>query len=225
MRAALKRKGVTVGRALAACAREIVDDAQLKVAADARREDLIVHFALTLFPGALKYGSLPASIQRDVRTFFGSLANVVDAAKSELHSLRDRAVLERAYVEAAESGFATYEDGTLRFMSGNLEHLPVKVRIVAGCAEIVHQGFSLLEFVEIGPEQGVVRGFECTMVESALPRVCALIEIDLARSKSRRRTFDRKCSTLSPAIWIAAILGCKSSPLPTGGCWNLASWT
>ncbi|RUX42926.1 DNA phosphorothioation-associated putative methyltransferase, partial [Mesorhizobium sp. M4A.F.Ca.ET.050.02.1.1] len=192
VRTALEEKGITVGRALAACAREIADPAQLKVAADSRREDLVVHFAVTLFPGASRYGSLPASIQRDVRTFFGSLASVVEAAKAELHSLRDRAALEEAYGEAARSGYASYENGTLRFMAENLEQLPVKARIVAGCAEIVHQGFALLDFIEIGPEQGVVRGLECDMVESALPRVRASVEVDLARSRSRTKTFEGK---------------------------------
>lgn len=192
VRASLEGKNISVGRALAACAQEIADPAQLQVAADARRDDLIVHFALTLFPGALKYGSLPASIQRDVRTFFGSLASVVETAKAELLSLRDKAVLEEAYAQAASLGYASYENGTLRFMAENLEHLPVKVRIVAGCAEIVHHGFSLLDLIEIGPEQGVVRGLDCDIAESALPAVRASVEVDLARSKSRLRTFDGK---------------------------------
>lgn len=189
VRASLQEKGIPLGRALAACAQEIADPRQLSIAAEARREDLVVHFALSLFPGAVKYGSLPVSIQRDVRTFFGSLANVIDAAKAELHSIREKEALQADYSLAAESGFASYENGVLRFMAENLEQLPVKVRIVAGCAEIVHQGFSLLDLVEIGPDQGLVRGLECDM-SGALPALKASVEVNLARSMSRRRTHD-----------------------------------
>ncbi|PBB81237.1 hypothetical protein CK218_12790 [Mesorhizobium sp. WSM3879] len=192
VRAALEEKGIAIGRALAACAREIADPAQLKVAGDARREDLVVNFALTLFPGALKYGSLPSSIQRDIRTFFGSLAGVVDAAKAELRALRDRQVLATAYADAAATGFASYEDGIVRFLSENLEQLPVKIRIVAGCAEIVHPGFSLLDLVEIGPEPWLVRGLECDVDDSALPAIRSSVEVDLARSRSRRKTFESR---------------------------------
>jgi len=188
VREALRAKNISLGRALAACAQEIADPGQIRMAAEARREDLLVHFALSLFPGAVRYKTLPASIQRDVRALFGSHSAVIEAATAQLKSIRDREALQAAYAAAAETGYASFEDGTLRFMAENLEQLPVKVRIVAGCAEIVHEGFSSFDFIEVGPDHGVVKGYQCDAPDSALPLIKSTVEVNLGRSISRMRT-------------------------------------
>lgn len=190
VREALEKKNVSIARAIAACAQEIADPGQIRAAAETRREDLVVHFALSLFPGAVKYKTLPFSIQRDVRTLFGSHSTLIEAATAELRTIRDKDALHAAYEEAAKTGYASFENGTLRFMAENLEQLPVKVRIVTGCAEIVHQGFSLLDLVEIGPDHGVVRGLECDVADSALPVLRSSVEVNLGRSASRNRKYE-----------------------------------
>ena len=190
--ASLSAKRISPSRALAACAQEIIDPAQMKLAADARREDLLVHFALSLFPGAPAYGSLAASIQRDVRTFFGSHSAVIEAARRSLLALRDPDHVQDAFVRAVASGFASFDAGRLRFSADSLEQLPVPVRIVAGCADIVHQGFTSIDLIEIGPGQGTLRGIACEGLEGALPRILTTVEVDLTRSRSRVRKHERK---------------------------------
>src|SRR5690606_19968416 len=111
----LREKGISLGRALSACVREVLDPDLLAKAAAARSEDLLVHFALSLFPGAPRYGSLPASIQRDVRNFFGSHATIMEAARQELLSLRNPGKIEETFARAAAEGIASFEDGILRF--------------------------------------------------------------------------------------------------------------
>jgi DNA phosphorothioation-associated putative methyltransferase len=69
---ALHSERISAERAVAFCANGEFDRGQLEEAAKARRADLLVHLALTMFPGAPSYAHLPRSIQRDVRTFFGS---------------------------------------------------------------------------------------------------------------------------------------------------------
>jgi hypothetical protein len=56
------------------CLSDLFEQEQLAVAAAGRREDLLVHFAMLLFPGAPRYATLARSIQRDVRAFFGGHA-------------------------------------------------------------------------------------------------------------------------------------------------------
>lgn len=190
--ASLSAKRISPSRALAACVQEIVDPSQMKLAADARREDLLVHFALSLFPGAPAYGSLPVSIQRDVRAFFGSHAAVMEAARGSLHALRDPQHVQDALARAGASGFASFDAGRLRFSADSLEQLPVPVRIVAGCADIVHQGFTSLDLIEIGPGLGTLRGVVCDGLDGALPRILTTVEVDLTRSRSRVRKHDGK---------------------------------
>jgi len=192
IREALRAKKVSVARAIAACAQEIADPGQIRLAAQARREDLIVHFALSIFPGAVRYKTLPLSIQRDVRTLFGSHSTLIEAATAELHSIRDRATLQSAYQEAVASGFASFEDGTLRFMVENLEQLPVKVRVITGCAEIVQPGFSLFDLVEIGPEYGMMKAYKCDALDSALPFITESVRVNLRKMIFKRERHEDK---------------------------------
>jgi DNA phosphorothioation-associated putative methyltransferase len=190
--ASLSSKKISPSRALAACVQELIDPAQMKLAADARREDLLVHFALSLFPGAPAYGSLPGSIQRHVRTLFGSHSAVMEAARGSLLALRDPDHVKDAFARAAASGFASFDAGRLRFSADSLEQLPVPVRILAGCADIVHQGFTSLDLIEIGPGNGMLCGILCEGLDRALPRILTTVEVDLTRSRSRVRKHEGK---------------------------------
>ena len=57
---------------------------ELAAAAAGRREDLLVRFAMLLFPGAPRYATLARSIQRDVRAFFGSHTAALEEAREYL---------------------------------------------------------------------------------------------------------------------------------------------
>lgn len=188
-RQALQGKGISVGRALAACVREVLNSDLLAQAAAARKEDLLVHFALSLFPGAPRYGSLPASIQRDVRTFFGTHAAVMEAARQELLSLRNPERLEEAFSLASSEGLASFEAGALRFAMERLPRMPVAVRIVTGCAEIVHEGISAADLAEVTTRPVAVTVLACEGFDTALPRVRSSTEVDLARQRTRMRSY------------------------------------
>jgi DNA phosphorothioation-associated putative methyltransferase len=189
-REALQGKGISVGRALAACVREVLDPDLLSQAAAARKEDLLVHFALSLFPGAPRYGSLPASIQRDVRTFFGTHAAVMEAARQELLSLRNPETLEEAFSLASSESLASFEAGALRFAMERLPRMPVAVRIVMGCAEIVHEGISAADLAEVTTRPVAVTVLACEGLDTALPRVRSRTEVDLARQRTKMRSYE-----------------------------------
>jgi len=84
---ALHSERISAERAVAFCANGEFDRGQLEEAAKARRADLLVHLALTMFPGAPSYAHLPRSIQRDVRTFFGSHSVALEKARGLLFSV------------------------------------------------------------------------------------------------------------------------------------------
>jgi DNA phosphorothioation-associated putative methyltransferase len=180
----LAGKRVSFARALQACA-EKYDFGALADVATARREDLIVNGALSLFPGAPKYGSLPASMQRDIRQFFGSSTAFRDVCLNALGALRDRGNLQEAFANAVASGVATTDGLVLRFSTSQEARLPTALRIMVGCAEFVRPGFTQVDAVEIGPKPSQLKGYVCNDFSLTLPKIVEILEIDLGRSKSR----------------------------------------
>lgn len=99
----LSEKKISFARALHACnARFDMDD--LAAVAEARRDDLLVHMALSMFPGAQKYSSLPRAIQRDIRHFFGNHAHLAALASTELSALRNANHLQSCFNMAVDEG-------------------------------------------------------------------------------------------------------------------------
>jgi hypothetical protein len=72
--AAVLAERVSVQRALELLREDLAGDREFKQAAQVRRQDLLVHLALSQVPGAPKYKTLPRSLQTDIRTFFRSHA-------------------------------------------------------------------------------------------------------------------------------------------------------
>ncbi len=183
--AALAKSRVSFERAIAAC-REAEFLTALRDAAEARKEDLLVHFAMTLFPGVPKYTTLPRSLQRDVRTFFGSHAAVRAEATRLLFSAGDPVASEMAIEAAAQGGLGAARGGVFRFRPEVLDRLPVGLRVLVGCAEVVHPDLSEWDFIELQPSNKRVRAFRCEDAAKAIPRISEVAEVDLVKLRSRR---------------------------------------
>ena len=162
------------------------DGKALEAAARTRREDLLVHFALTLFPGAPGYATLPRSIQRDVKAFLGSHAAALADAKALLFSAgRPEAV--RASVDAAlEAGSGGMKDDrTFRLHVPNLNRLPAVLRVLVGCAGVLQGGVEAADFVDIkldGPRLSIIT---CDDAAKLLPVVVERVRVNLGRLKIR----------------------------------------
>jgi len=185
LRMALAVKRVSAGRALRQCA-ETFDVSALDLVARARMEDLIVHGALSIFPGAPKYANLPASIQRDIRHFHGGAGALAEAAKAQLVKMRDPGLLEEAFGEAASRGVANMFNGKLRFCAGMAARQPFRLRILLGCAEIIEAGFSQVDAVEIDSEPGILRGYVVKDMGSTLPSLSEIVHVDLKKARAWR---------------------------------------
>lgn len=189
LRATLSAKRVSVDRALRQCA-ETFDVSALDLVARARIEDLIVHGALLLFPGAPKYASLPASIQRDIRHFHGGAVALAATAKAALEGIRDPELLAEDFGQAVSRGVANMFNGKLRFCSEMAASLPYRLRIILGCAELVEAGFSQVDAVEIDSNPGFLRGYVVNDMASALPTLSEVVNVDLKKARAWRTTVD-----------------------------------
>jgi DNA phosphorothioation-associated putative methyltransferase len=186
---ALAMARVSFERALALCM-ETFDPNTMKEATEARRDDLLVHFALTLIPGAQRYATLPRSIQRDVKTFFGSHATAMDRARGLLFSAGNPAKVREAIQEAIEHGLGGACNGAFRFISSVLSQMPTVIRVIVGCAEVIENEISAYDFLEIAPDEGIVRAIRCDEATRALPLIQEIVEVNL-KALRRKRTLPK----------------------------------
>ncbi|MBU2329662.1 MAG: DNA phosphorothioation-associated putative methyltransferase [Alphaproteobacteria bacterium] len=180
----LAAERVSLRRALEACGDEF-DTSALETMAEARRDDLLVFGALSLFPGAPRYSGLPPAMQRDVRHFFGSHAAFIAEATHLLSRLRNRDEIEASFRRSAESGNATLKDGVLSFSMANEAELDVLARVVLGCAELISPGFSQVDAVDIGPDPSRIVGYVCLDFGRQLPRLVSIRKVSLSRQTAR----------------------------------------
>lgn len=187
-REALSRKRVSLNRAVAlTTSSDLWDEDAMSRAAAARKEDLLVHFALTLFPGAPRYASLPAEIRRDVKAFFGSHAAMLAEARGLLFSLGQPRTLAQAIETAEAAGLAGSIGAGLAFRPSDLPRLPLPVRLVAGCAEVLLGDAISADFARLEADRPRLVFVRASDPESLFPSVSAEIVVDLATRSVRRR--------------------------------------
>ena len=157
-------------------------------AAQARREDLLVHFALSLFPGAPRYTSLARSLQRDVKTFFRSHSVAIDEAKRLLFSVGDKLAIRAAAEAAITAGLGgLLADDVFVCSPSVLARLPPPLRVLHGCAEILHDDLSTAHFLRLPLETPVLTAITCDDPSRHFPAVLSRVEIDLQALRARRR--------------------------------------
>lgn len=176
---------VSPGRATELCLSQLFDQVELANAASTRREDILVHFALTIFPGAPRYTGLARSIQRDVRAFFGSHAAALQLARELLFSVGKPDVLDVAVGTAVAEGLGAWrKEGTFRFHAPALDRMPAVLRVLVGCAGVLRGGIEGADFIDIKPEGPRVVFLSCLDADVRLPVVYERTRVDLGRLRS-----------------------------------------
>jgi DNA phosphorothioation-associated putative methyltransferase len=176
---------ISAGRATQFCLSDLFDQTDLALAAATRREDLLVHFALTLFPGAAPYTSLPKSIQRDIKSLFGSHAGAIQSARDLLFSAGRPGAVRLAVEVAATSGVGAMRDErTFRFHAQALPRLPAALRVLVGCAAILRGGVEGADFVDIKLDAPRVTFLTCVDASARLPIISERTRVDLGRLRS-----------------------------------------
>lgn len=166
----LRAANVSPARATDLCLGDPANRDSLAQIASARREDLLIHLALTLFPGASRYTTLPRSIQRDVRAFFGSHAVAVQEANALLYSVGKADTVRSGVSAAVAAGLgAMRDDHTFRMYAPTLNRLPGVLRVLVGCAGVLRGGAEGADFIDIKLDGRRVSFIACVDATARLP--------------------------------------------------------
>lgn len=112
-------------------------DADLARSAGRRSGDLLVYLALNVFERRRSAVTVPASVQRDMKCFFGSQKAANERARASLfESGAADPIIAAATGAAAEGlGVLATKDGDYTFHASLLQQQPTALRILVGCAE------------------------------------------------------------------------------------------
>jgi DNA phosphorothioation-associated putative methyltransferase len=164
----------------------------LSAAAEQRRRDLCVYFALNIFNGRTRYRSLPSRLQRDVKAFFRDYSAAQQAGRALLFSIGKTEALAIEALKAAEAGLGFLdENGGYWIRPERLPHLPAALRCFAGCAERFAGGLDEADLAKFHLSSGKLTAFRYVHFEgSALPRLATRTKVDLRAQ--RVRDFDHR---------------------------------
>ena len=185
---------------------------QLARAGERRSEDMLVYLALNLFDRRASLRSLPLSVQRDIRAFFGSHKTALEHGQAALLAVGDQDVTASAAAAGAAKGDGVLDptDGDYTFHVALLEQQPAPLRILLGCAERLEPIPSHIDLVKVHGSGDRVSylafdGFQ----ERALPTLAHRTVVDLRRRRvsevpvgdlSARRVLLGKASLMPPGM-------------------------
>ena len=112
--------------------RHVAQTAWWDEAADDRRQELLVRFALARLRKRPNFSALPHGVQRDVRSLFGSYKTACEMADALLFSIADTSALQRA-TSTAVLGKRTPDAIYVHLDAVDL--LPVELRVFIGAAD------------------------------------------------------------------------------------------
>lgn len=171
-------------RATDLCRSDLFEQEFLADAAAARREDLLVHFAMLLFPGAPRYATMPKAIQRDVRAFFGSHANASRQARDLMQSAAEPETVRAGVDTAVAAGLGAMRDAnTFRFGAAIMDRLPVVLRVLVRCGALLRGGVEGADFIDVKLGTPRLAFIACADASARLPIVAERTRVDLGRAR------------------------------------------
>ncbi|SDM66221.1 DNA phosphorothioation-associated putative methyltransferase [Methylobacterium phyllostachyos] len=187
---ALRKSNVSISRAIGWC-EGIFDRDEFERAAAARKEDLVLYFALGAFTQSVALSDLAARLQRDARAFFGGVGKAKEAAMAFLFSLRASDHIRFASKQAIGAGIA-HEDGRggIHFRREKKDDLPLALRGVVGCASVLYGDLDDVEVVRIDMEKMAVSLLYITDFEAKLPLIVRDVRINLRNQAISDKIFD-----------------------------------
>jgi DNA phosphorothioation-associated putative methyltransferase len=182
LRERLSAAKLSLARATGLCLADQSTRDSLAAIAAARREDLLIHLALTLFPGAPRYTTLARSIQRDVRAFCGSHIAAIQEANALLFSVGKVETVRSAISAAVSAGLgAMRDDETFRMHAPTLNRLPAVLRVLVGCAGVLRGGTEGADFIDTKMDGRRVAFITCVDATARLPIYAERTRVDLGR--------------------------------------------
>ncbi len=157
---------------------------ELQVARRRRRDDILVALALEIFETKGRLRDLPARLQRDIRSFWGSHANALAEAKQALFEAGSTEVLTSDADRAIGDQLGALDErGHFTAHISVRVRLPLRFRILIGCAERIYgdlSGFDLLRIHMRSKKLSLLafEGFD----RRPLPRLQQRVKVLLAKA-------------------------------------------
>jgi len=153
----------------------------LRAAASARRDDLLVYFGLHLFNGRTRYSMLPPELQRDIKVFFSNATSAFEAGRALLFSVGKPEVIDNACRQAAAAGLGYLNEGhSLQLHTSELNKLPAALCCYVGCGAKLYGDVDTADLIKIHIRSGkLTLLFYDNFDSSPLPRLRERIKINM----------------------------------------------
>lgn len=146
-----------------------------------RKEDLLVYFALGLFDKRKPKTQMPESLKRDIKAFYESYNDALEAAKDALFSVGDPELIEKACNRAYENLQCgeMLEGHSYIFHKDYLGDMPAELRIYIGCAIQLYGDLEEIQLIKAHMTSGKVTLLGYKNWESDTPLLVERIKIKL----------------------------------------------
>ena len=124
----------------------------------ARKEDLLVYFALGLFGKRKPYRHMPEGLKRDLKIFFGMYPQAIEQATTLLFSVGNPNNISMACVEAHQrlGCGELVERHSFTFHRHYLKELPAILRVYVGCATQLYGDIDDIDLIKIHMTSGKI---------------------------------------------------------------------
>jgi DNA phosphorothioation-associated putative methyltransferase len=163
------------------------DESLLEQARLSRINDLLTYFALQTFSKRQSYKHLDATLQKDIKAFFGDYKNAIATAEAVLFQIGKAELIASACQQASEQGLGYLnEEQALQLHTSVIEQLPTLLRIYIACATLLYGDLEQTDVIKIHSQSGKLSLMRYDDFEyQPLPRLLERVKINL-----RAQTFD-----------------------------------
>jgi DNA phosphorothioation-associated putative methyltransferase len=133
------------------------DAGEFESARLARKEELLVQFAMAQFGKRLFFKYFPNDLRRDIQFHFGKYTELIEASKQLLYSIADTEALLAACVDATDDGIGfLMDDHSLQLHISLLDRLAPLLRVYVGCAGLLYGEWGQIDLVKVHIQSGKV---------------------------------------------------------------------
>lgn len=146
-----------------------------------REEDLLVYFSLGLFEKRKPQTQMPESLKRDIKAFFNTYSEAMEAARIALFSVGSPTLIEEACTEAYKNiKCGEFNEGhSFIFHKDFLGDLPAPLRIYVGCATQLYGELDDIQLIKAHMTSGKVSLLGYKNWESETPFLMERIKIKM----------------------------------------------
>jgi DNA phosphorothioation-associated putative methyltransferase len=157
------------------------DEELLEKSRQSRINDLLTYFALQAFAQRKPYKHLESILQKDIKAFFGDYKSAVYMAHSILFQINKAELIQTTCQEATEQGLGYLDDDSALYLhTGEVNRLPVLLRIYIGCATVLYGDINQADLIKIHSQSGKLSLMRYDEFENQpLPRLLERIKINL----------------------------------------------